>query len=128
MANCRKLSIFIVDIFITLEAIIFITLGAIMIPAHVLNIVKQYNNATGGVALVYPNKGGIALVYPNKGLISLKKCRPIKWQDAVKKMESTINSNQYDTAVRGMGYRDTGNHLGAMASCENYLFCACDLE
>jgi len=95
MTNCDLLSIFIVDIFITLEAIIFITLGAIMIPAHILNIVKQYNNATGG----------IALVYPNKGLISLKKCRPIKWQDAVKKMESTINPHQYDTAVRGMGYQ-----------------------
>jgi len=128
MTNCDLLSIFIVDIFITLEAIIFITLGAIMIPDRVLNIVKRYNSTTGGIALVYPNKGGIALVYPNKGLISLKKCRPIKWQDAVKKMESTINSHQYDTSVRGMGHRDTGNHMGAMASCENYLFCACDIE
>ena len=111
MTNRSLWSTFVIDV--------FIILGAIMIPDRVLNIVKQYNNATGGVALVYPKKG----------LISLKKCRPIiKWKDAVKKMESAINSHQYETAVRGMGHRDTGNHLGTIVSCDNYPFCACDLE
>ena len=49
-------------------------------------------------------------------------------EDVVIKMKSAINSHQNDTTVRGMGHHDTGNHLNTIVSCEDYPFCACDLE
>ena len=70
-----------------------------------------------------PKYGNIRLDFetstnPDRILISLQQSNSTRH----------INSHQYETAVRGMGHRDTGNHLGTIVSCDNYPFCACDLE